>query len=422
MNTLQNKYKKSRILYIIEAALEYFISILVGETYLAKIAAEAGLPNTLTHILSSFVSLACSFQLVAIFLASKRPVKRWVTPLHILNQSLFALLYLVPGIRLGTAAKGLIFIVFLLVGHIISQVVYASKINWFMSLVDDDKRGRFTANKEIVSLMTGMAFTFVMGQIIDRFEAAGNVEGSFTVIAITIFVLMLGHTATLVFSHEKPVEQAPAPIKKELNSLLHNKTLFLVIGVAILWAIAGGSVTPFLGTYRIKELGFSMTYNALLTALYSIVRALFSRPMGKLADKRSFAAMLTVCFGIQAVAFGINIFTVPENGHVLFAIYYMLHGIAMAGINSGAINLIYDYVEPDMRTGALAIRGTLAGIIGFLTTLVMTVPVKHISENGNTLFGIPLYAQQAASAFGLVMTLIVILYLNTVVKKLKRNS
>lgn len=421
MVTEKDVYKKSRFFYIVEAALEYFISILIVESYLAKVATAAGIPDTLTHILSSFVSLACSFQMVAIFLASKRPVKRWVTPLHVVNQTFFALLYVIPAVKLEAEVKTLLFMFLLLAGHILSQIVYSSKIHWFMSLVDDHRRGRFTANKEIVSLLGGMLFSFAMGQIIDRFEATGNLEGAFTVIAVTIFVLMLGHTATLLLSREKPAEHAPAPIKKEIGTLFRNKTLFLVIVVAILWSVVSCATTPFFGTYRNNVLGFSMTYNALLTALYSIVRALFSRPMGKLADKRSFAVMLTVCFGIEAVALGVNMFTVPENGHVLFAIYYMLHGVAMAGINSGAINLIYDYVEPDQRTGALAIRGTLAGLVGFVTTLILSIPVSRITENGNTLFDIPLYAQQVMSALGLIITLLLILYLNTVVKKLKRH-
>ena len=34
---LKDPYKSSRLLYIIEAALEYFIAIAVGTVYLAKI-------------------------------------------------------------------------------------------------------------------------------------------------------------------------------------------------------------------------------------------------------------------------------------------------------------------------------------------------------------------------------------------------
>ncbi len=42
---LRAPYKTSRTLYIIEAALEYFIAILVAETYLAKIAMSIGISD-----------------------------------------------------------------------------------------------------------------------------------------------------------------------------------------------------------------------------------------------------------------------------------------------------------------------------------------------------------------------------------------
>ena len=146
-------YKRSRFLYILEATFEYFISLLVTGAYLAKLTDAIGMNDTMTGILTSFVSLGCGFQIIAIFLANKRPVKRWVTVLHSLNQLAFALIYLVPFINLSSTAKVVIFIAFLLIGHIINNVVNSPKINWFMSLVDDKKRGSFTASKEMVSLI-----------------------------------------------------------------------------------------------------------------------------------------------------------------------------------------------------------------------------------------------------------------------------
>ena len=95
-NTLtKDKYRSSRILYIIEATLEYFISLMVSGAYLAKITSSIGLSDSLTGILSSIISLGCGFQIVAIFLANKQPVKRWVTILHSINQLAFALIYIV---------------------------------------------------------------------------------------------------------------------------------------------------------------------------------------------------------------------------------------------------------------------------------------------------------------------------------------
>lgn len=82
-------YRVSRMLYCVEAALEYFVAIMVGETYLAKIAGELGASDALTGVLYAFVSLGSAFQIFSILLSDKTPVKRWVTPLHILNQIFF---------------------------------------------------------------------------------------------------------------------------------------------------------------------------------------------------------------------------------------------------------------------------------------------------------------------------------------------
>ena len=418
----KDAYKTSRFLYILEAALEYFISLLLTGAYLAKITSAIGMSDTLTGILTSFVSLGCGFQMIAIFLANKRPVKRWVTILHSLNQLSFALIYLVPFIQLSKTAKIVLFIAFLLIGHILNNVVNSPKINWFMSLVDDHRRGSFTANKEMVSLISGIVFSYSMGAVIDHFEAMGNLNGAFIVCGFSVFGLMLLHSATLIFSKEKPVEEKEKiSVKQLLSELIKDKNLFKVTLISVLWNVVNYAATPFYGSYQIKELGFTMTFVSVLSIAYSIVRAIFSKPMGKFADKYSFAKMLNICFIIMLVAFGINIFTVPANGKVFYTIYYMLSAIGMAGINSAVINLIYDYVDKEKRIGALALKSTLAGFAGFFTTLAVSPLVTYIQNNHNVFLGLHVYAQQVVSAIAVILLSILIVYLNTVVRKIKRK-
>ncbi|MBR2343262.1 MAG: MFS transporter [Clostridia bacterium] len=422
MEERKDIYKTSRFLFILEATFEYFISLLVTGAYLAKITSSLGMSDSMTGILTSFVSLGCGFQIIAIFLANKRPVKRWVTVLHSINQLTFALMYLVPFIKLTKTAKIVLFIAFLLMGHIINNVVNPPKINWFMSLVDDNKRGGFTAKKEMVSLIGGMVFSFGMGIIIDHFEMGGNLNGAFIVCGVTVFGLMLLHSATLIFSKEKPVEEKEKISTKQLlGELIRDKKLFKVILVSVLWNIVNYSATPFYGSYQIKELGFSMTFVSILSGAYAIVRTIFSQPMGKFADKNSFASMLNICFTIMLVGFGINIFTVPENGKIFYTVYYMLNAVAMAGINSATINLIYDYVDKEKRIGALALKSTLAGGAGFFTTIAVSPLVSYIQKNGNSFLGLNVYAQQVVSSLAAILLIVLILYLNLVVKKIKSN-
>ena len=59
-------YRFSRVMYILEAAFEYFISIFVSGAYFAKLTNALGLSDSMTGILSSLATLGCS-QLVLLF-------------------------------------------------------------------------------------------------------------------------------------------------------------------------------------------------------------------------------------------------------------------------------------------------------------------------------------------------------------------
>jgi Na+/melibiose symporter-like transporter len=245
---------------------------------------------------------------------------------------------------------------------------------------------------------------------------------AFIIGAITLFVLMVGHSLTLILSKDKPVEPnfTPKPIKEYLGNLFKNKTLFKIILISVIWNIANNATTSFSGTYQTKELGFTTAFASIVILIGSFARVLFSKPLGKLADKSSFCNMLTICFTIMAVCFALNIFTVPSNGKVLYSIYYIGHCIGMAGINSSIINLIYDYVGKEERTCALALQQTFGGLAGFLITFALSPVITKMQAIGNNIFAMTVYAQQIFSLISCVMTIALLVYMNVVVRKLER--
>ncbi len=409
--------QRSRILYIIEAALEYFISILFAGSYLATLTSHLGMSDSLTGILSSSISLGCLFQLFSVFLKRRR-VKTIVTSLSVVNQLLFLLLYIIPlsGTQTlfggGKQVKIVLFIVAIFLAYLIYNCIHPLKISWLMSLVDDRKRGVFTSYKEIVSLLSGMLFSFGMGTLIDHYQALGQIETAFVLCGITVFVLMVLHTLTMAFSVELPATEEPEkqnPIRQMLSTL-QDKNVVKVTILFVLWHIANSAATPFYGTYCIKELGFSLQFVSILSIVYSLVRASVSTFWGKFADKNSFASMVSICLGIAGLGFLVNVFTVPENGRVFYTLYYALYAIAMGGINSALTNLVFDLVKTDMRSNALALSQAVSGFVGFLTTIVVSGLVSYIQESGNRLFGLSIYAQQVVSAIAVVFTALSVLY------------
>ena len=425
METLVKKdeYKISRIMYIIEALLEYFIALGIGADYLATLAIEIGMSDALIGIIEAFVSLGATFRIFAVLLANKVPVKVWVTIMHVISQTFFALIWFVPLFKVSQTLKTILLISFLLVAYVLHNLIYPAKTNMYMECVDDHKRGDFTAIKEIVSLAGAMVFTNTYGNLIQILTDNGKKELAFVLCGIMLLVFMLGHTLTLVFAKEKvTVVRKNVSIKQTFKQVFSDKKIFLVMLVTVFYHIINYSSTPFFASYRMKELAFSLSFVPIVTAISSLVRMFCSKPMGKLADRFSFTTMLTVCFSFFGVAYIIMMFTVPSNGKVMYILYAIIHAIASAGITSGMLNIIYDYVSHENRTPAIAINGAMGGIMGFLASIAVTPLVNYIQGNGNTFLGMHVYAQQVLAGIGLIGTIGLILYNIFVVSKIKRND
>jgi MFS family permease len=165
-----------------------------------------------------------------------------------------------------------------------------------------------------------------------------------------------------------------------------------------------------------------MALIALLSALSSAVRAIAAVFCGKYGDKYGFMRLLNISYILLAIGFFVNIFTVPENGKLLFTLYMVITGLSTAGTAIADSNLIFEYASLETRVGVLAIKGTVCGILSFAVTLAMSFLVSHIQESGNTFLGINVYAQQVTSAIAFVGTIVLLIYVNTVAKTAKRST
>ena len=416
--------RSGRRMYIVEAALEYFVAILVGGAYLARITGALGFSDSLTGVLSSFVSMGCLFQLASIALfRNTRSVKRPVILLDVLNQALFAGAYLTPLLPVSAPLRTAAFLLCFCGGHVLLNVGAPQKTEWLMGLVDDRQRGAFTARKEIVSLLGGMVFTYSMGRLIDGLQRGGQQDETFLMCAAVILALMVAQMLCMTRVRERRTDgEARRVSLSGALSVLKDRSLQKIVLVCVLWRVASGCATPFYGAYQIGELGFSMTFVATLSIGYSVLRALVSPVLGRYADRHSFSRMVYLCFWTAAAGFFINCFTVPENGRVFYAGYLACEAVSMAGINSSITNLIFDYVRGENRRSALAINAALGGLAGFLATCAMSPAAAWIQKNGNRLGELRLYPAQFVSAVALTVTLGLIVYVRLVVIGRKKKE
>ena len=419
---LRDRDKTTRIAYIIEAGFEYFMSLFVTGTMLGYVLDTLGFSDALQGIISTVATFTCGAQLFALLWVGRRR-KRMVTVGHLINQSCFTLLYLLPIFNISSEIKTVLLLIALFTGHIVNNAVNPAKITWLMGSVPDNKRGGFTALKEMISLAGGIAVSLGFGVVADTFRDADGMPTRpyYVICAIALFLMMAIHTATLIVSSEKEQEGAQrVAVKDVIGRMVKNRSLVKVIGVGILWNISSALSSSFTASYVRTELAFSFTVIAAISTAGSICRILVSPVLGKIADKYSFATSMTLSFIVVGVSYVFQVFTAPST-RWLYLVSVCLNAFAMAGINSGVINLIYDYVVPAERAVAMGVKNAMGGILAFLTALGSGAVLSSIQAAGGfKLFGLNLYAQQVQAVFSLIGVSVLIVYMRKVIAPLKR--
>lgn len=410
-HSIDDGYRTSRILYVLEAAFEYFISICMGGNFLATLTSHIGFSDGTTAVIANITAFAGTFQIISIYLSHKTPVKRWVIPIQFTSQLIMASLFLVPFMSIGTGGKTVIFFVAILAARVLATIVSPLKSTWFMNLVPMKERGNYTAILIIVSTITGAAVSYGAAALMDRYKAKGNLEGAFLAFSIFIFIFTFIHALTLIFSKEKPRDSA---LKKEtvfssVGNLIKRPVYKKLILVLFLENIANSIVTPFLPTYQNNQLNLSLVFINTVGIFISIVGVLSMAFFGRLSRNFQHKSILKAAYPIVTLSYLVNTFAVPANGAVMYVIYMFILRIGSSALSVSSTNIILEVIPVEEQTAALSLSTIINGVSGFLVTLAISPFVDYMIENGNQFFGRTVYAQQILSASTVLIYIAVIL-------------
>ncbi len=414
----KDEYKSSRIFYYLEVACEYLISVITSGVYLAKLTTTIGISDATTAVLSTVGSLAGAFQILSIFLSHRQTQKPWIVPFRLVEQILRAGMFLLPFLSVGAGAMSAIFFIMTLVYQLLFNASTPTKTVWFMNLVDKDKQGNFVAISKIVSLAIGMASTLVFGIMLDKFEARGNINGAFLLIAIVLLITSLIHATLLILSKEKPQENTEqANPLSNVKAIFKNKLFVRFLIINVIWSITANLSMPFMNTYKINELGFNMTVNSILEVVFSIINIIFFFVFGKLSAKVKSLTLLKVGYALYAVYFIVIAFVTPKTGLPLFVAGETIYLVGLSAVTVGG-TIVYRMVKEDEFTASIAFMAIGAGIFGFVSTLATTPLFEYIKNTlGGQIFGTTVYAQQVLSMISAVLTVVIVILISRLINE-----
>ena len=420
-------YKRSRNAYIGHCAIDYFVSILVTDAYLAKLLSSMGISDAMIGIISSLVTFAFLLKLGAIYVMQKiNNIKKVSITFHMLYELLFLILYLIPFINVSIRLKTVLAISSITVAYCCNYIVMSIIFKWGNSYVNPNHRAEFSAVKEMVSLITGMVFTLIIGQIIDHFESICNLKGGFLFISVAIFILSICNFICLLkiksgMGDGEIIKPNPTPFKDVIKHLFKNKAYRTICNYTILWDVSRYMVIGYLGIYKTKDLLLSVGFVQIINIIANLCRFLLSKPIGRFSDKFSFAKGLELGSILAASAFLSLVFCTPDTWWVII-IYTILYNVSIAGTNQNFSNITYDYVEGEYFVQASAIKSAIGGLCGFAASLLAGKILQAIQSSGNSFLGFNLYGQQVLGLIAFILCSATVLYLHFVVTKQEKIS
>ena len=418
-------YKRSRMAYIVQAAVEYFITLCMTDAFLASLLSHVGMSDSLIGVISSFISLAFLFQLLSIFLVKKiTNIKKTVIVFNCVSQLLFLFIYIVPFIPWSVEIKTVVIILSILFAYLMNYTVISIYFKWANSFVEPENRAKYSATKETVSLVGGIVFTLVIGYIIDYFADIGNIEGGFLFIAASILILNICNFISLMLIKNESAddvgnnEERDVSLKKVIKNTLGNRSFISVIVMTVLWQAAQYTTLGFLGTFKTKDLVMSVGLVQIINIFGSIARIFVTKPFGKFSDKRTFAVGIKWAGIISAGAYFINIFATPKTWWLII-IYTVLYNVSLAGQSQNFYNITYSYVDKKYIVQAMAIKNSIAGVVGFVVSIYAGKLLGYIQENDNMFMGMHVYGQQLLSAISCAILIGMVIYVKFVIEKQK---
>lgn len=411
--------QKSRIAYVGQCTFEYLISLLLHDAFLAKLLLNIGLDDSMIGIISSFVSFSFLFQLLSIWLVNHITyVKKAVIFFDCFTQFLFMFMYCVPFLNVGKPTKIVIAISCLILAYVSKHMVSSILFKWANSYVDSNKRGRFSAGKEMISLVCGMLFSLVMGIVVDKKEAVDDIKGSFVIIIITLLVLNILNFASLMMIKDGKLAETKKSysVKEVVANTLGNKSFRNVIILLALWSAATHMISGFMGTFKTKDLMLSVGLIQVINALANGMRMTFSIPIGKYSDKKSYAKGIELAMIIASFGFFANMFSSNKTWWMVI-IFTVFYNVSIAGTNANKLNITYSYVNSEYITQAMVIQNGITGIVGFISAFLGSRLLEYIQGNGNVFLGLQVYSQQVMSGISLIIVLCGIVFNRLVVQK-----
>lgn len=302
-------YKKEYKKYLISSTLDTANNRIASASFISAFAIYLGLSDLALGIYAVLDTMTNVIQVFAAPLFSKIGQSKKVV---LTNYSIYRIssvsMAFIPFLSSDINIRTILFFIFATIYAITGEMGYITFVNWRMTLIKKEDRTNFASTRNILKNTVVLAFSLIMGIVLDKFTASGYELYGFTVLFIIIFIIAFIDIVLRIHTYKPEIIQEKISLKDNIKAPAKDKNFRNVLVTCGLNRFAYGIGTMYLNVFLLRYLKIGYIYYSILNIILNLSNALSSKFWGNKSEDRKWKKVILPMCIIFITAFTILLF------------------------------------------------------------------------------------------------------------------
>ena len=386
-------YKKEYKKYLISSTLDTANNRIASTSFISAFAIYLGLSDLAIGIYAVLDTMTNIIQVFAAPLFSRIGQSKKVV---LTNYSIYRIssvsMALIPFLSSDISIRTILFFILSTIYASTGEMGYITFVNWRMTLIKKEDRPKFAAKRNFLKNTVVLAFSLIMGVILDRFTASGYELYGFMILFTIVFIIAFIDITIRIKTYKPDVIQEKISVKDNLIIPAKDKKFRNVLITGGLNRFAYGIGTMYLNVFLLRYPNVGYLYYSILNILVNLSEAFSSKYWGNKSKNRNWSKIILPMCIIFIIVFTILLFFNNKQLLYLLPIIYILMGFGNASYEMYDHIAIYENAKDKLQTSYVTFERFIEGIVTMILPLLSYTVFKESSNAIKVTFAIAIFS------------------------------
>lgn len=364
-------YKKEYKKYLTSSVLDTANNRIASASFISAFAIYLGLSDLALGIYAVLDTMTNVIQVFAAPLFSKIGQSKKVV---LTNYSIYRIssvsMAFIPFLSSDINIRTILFFILATIYAITGEMGYITFVNWRMTLIKKEDRPTFAAKRNFLKNTVVLAFSLIMGVILDRFTASGYELYGFMILFAIVFIIAFIDIAIRIKTYKPDVIQEEISIKDNVIIPAKDKEFRSVLITGGLNRFAFGIGTMYLNVFLLRYLNIGYLYYSILNILVNLSEAFSSKYWGNKSKRRNWSKIILPMCIIFIIVFTMLLLFNSQQLLYLLPFIYILIGFGNASYEMYDHIAIYETAKDKLQTSYVTFERFIEGIVTMILPLL----------------------------------------------------